>query len=106
MLKKYLVVTACVIIAACSPKLIEPTVADETKAKQVYSDITLAELQQGHKLYIEKCGKCHKLFHPDSHSEAEWKKILPVMGKKAKLDQDQYRLVERYVYATRSAGKK
>lgn len=96
---------SCVLIIACSPRLIKPTLTDETRGKNLYADVSLASLEKGHELYIAKCGSCHKLHKPDSESEAEWRKILPVMARKAKLDPRQYELIERYVFTMKDAGK-
>lgn len=104
---KYLIIASSLLfLAACSPKIAKPTAADETRGKVLYADVTLANLEKGHSLYNEKCGGCHKLINPTAETDEKWKKILPVMGKKAKLDPAQYELIERYVYTMRANKKK
>jgi hypothetical protein len=56
-----------------------------------------ADLQQGHDLFVNYCGKCHKLPDPASRPADSWKKVLGVMGPKAKLDQAQTDLVYKYI---------
>lgn len=58
---------------------------------------SLSELQQGHNLYLNNCGKCHKLFKPDSRSNESWKKVLSFMAPKAKLNADQSDLIYKYL---------
>ncbi len=103
--KVFVVFGALLFLTACSPKLIKPTVVDETRGKAIYSDVTLAGLEKGHELYAIKCGKCHKLYAPVSRSEAAWKKILPVMGRKAKLTPEEYKVIEQYVFTMKDATK-
>lgn len=80
-------------LVACSAKLYVPTEQNVNKRETA----SLADLQQGHELYKNNCGKCHKLPSPNSHDSAQWKKVLEKMGPKAKLNQDQVALVYKYV---------
>jgi mono/diheme cytochrome c family protein len=68
-----------------------PTVANVT------STATLAELQQGHDLYLSKCGACHQLYSPDSFTPSDWNSILISMAPKAKLSAANTILVAKYV---------
>jgi hypothetical protein len=78
---------------ACTSQLYVPTEANVNKVEQA----TLAELQQGHDLFVNNCGKCHKLPKPGSKSNPQWKKTLEVMIPKAKLNNDQSYLIYRYL---------
>jgi mono/diheme cytochrome c family protein len=78
---------------ACTTQLYVPGEANVNKVEQA----SLAELQQGHDLFRDNCGKCHKLYKPGSRSNQEWKKTLEVMAPKAKLTTDQSYLVYRYL---------
>ncbi|GMR04277.1 MAG: hypothetical protein BMS9Abin23_0169 [Thermodesulfobacteriota bacterium] len=45
---------------------------------------TLPEIDSpGAKLYIAKCGICHPPRHPQIHTYKAWKKIVPIMDKRA-----------------------
>ena len=70
-----------------------PTEANVNKVEPA----SLAELQQGHDLFQNTCGKCHKLPKPGSHSREEWIKILAMMAPKAKLNTEQSNLVYKHV---------
>jgi cytochrome c5 len=81
------------ILAACSAKLYVPSEQNVNKRETA----SLTDLQQGHDLFKNKCGNCHKLPSPSSYDAAKWTKILEKMGPKAKLNQDQVALVYKYV---------
>jgi hypothetical protein len=78
---------------ACSTQIYAPSEKNVNKLETA----SLAELQQGHDLFQNKCGKCHKLPNPGKHSKDEWTKILGMMAPKAKLSTDQSDLVYKYV---------
>lgn len=106
-MKKYTVFIAIAIaVASCTEKLAVPAAKHEEGAKAKYPDITLAQLSQGHELYKTKCGTCHHAHNPTEYSDQKWEKIMPIMGKKAKLTDEEYNLVSRYVFGMREADKK
>jgi mono/diheme cytochrome c family protein len=78
---------------ACTSQLYIPGEKNVDKVEKA----TLAELQQGHDLYVSNCGNCHKLYKPSSQSNVGWKKILNSMAPKAKLNNDQSYLIYRYL---------
>jgi mono/diheme cytochrome c family protein len=78
---------------ACTTQLYVPGESNVNKVEKA----SLAELQQGHELYLNNCGKCHKLPKVGSLSNPQWKKTLEVMAPKAKLTNDQSYLVYRYL---------
>jgi cytochrome c len=78
---------------ACTSQLYVPTEKNVNKVEVA----SLSELQQGHELYINNCGKCHKLHGPGSRSNIEWKKALNDMIPKTKLNNDQSYLIYRYL---------
>lgn len=92
-MKPVLIALLFVASVACTTQLYTPSEKNVNKIEQA----SLVELQQGHDLYLGKCGKCHKLHKPGSHSKDEWVKILEKMAPKAKLDTDQANLVFKYV---------
>jgi len=92
-MKPILIAFVLVASIACTTQLYTPGESNVNKVETA----TLAELKQGHDLYLNKCGKCHKLHNPKSRSAAEWKKVLVYMAPKAKLNNDQSSLVYRYL---------
>lgn len=92
-MKSIFLAVVLLVVVSCSSKIYVPTEKNVDK----FVPASLAELKQGHELYLNNCGKCHKLYSPGSHSDSEWKKILEKMAPKAKLDNDQSYLVFRYL---------
>lgn len=78
---------------ACTTQFYTPGEKNVNKVEPA----SLAELQQGHDLYLNNCGKCHKLHKPDSRTNESWKKVLGYMAPKAKLDQNQSDLIYKYL---------
>lgn len=94
----FLKVTAGVfILGSCAAPLIVPADQDAERARGRWSESGITSLQQGHKLYINKCGSCHFLYRPYQYSEQEWMKFIPDMREKARLTQDEFDLIVRYV---------
>jgi hypothetical protein len=92
-MKPILIALLFVASVACTTQLYTPSEKNVNKVETA----SLAELQQGHDLFQNKCGKCHKLPKPGSHSKDEWVKILGKMAPKAKLNTDESALVFKYV---------
>lgn len=71
---------AAIVLVACTPKTAEVVVKEETV------EFPSTDIAEGSKLYVENCGKCHKLKTVTDFSSEQWKKIVPNMAAKAKLD--------------------
>lgn len=101
--RKYIVVIASVAMAGCfAAKKSLPTQADADRGAAKFPGYTLAELNEGKALYESNCGTCHALKKPSSESEAEWRRIVPIMvGKvnknKQVLNDHSQDLILRYV---------
>lgn len=89
------ILLALVLLAgvACTSQLYVPSEKNVNK----FMEASLPELQQGHDLYLNNCGKCHKLHNPSSQSNIEWKGVLEKMAPKAKLNEEQSFLIYRYL---------
>ncbi|MCC6768931.1 MAG: hypothetical protein IT240_07795 [Bacteroidia bacterium] len=104
-MKKTLIIALLFAAAACSKKAVPDASKAESaltqdhveRAKQKFPDLTLAQLQEGKKINDETCGSCHKLHQPTELSEEAWRKIVPPMAKKGKLDSRSEDLVLRYL---------
>jgi len=79
--------------AACTTQLYVPVEANVNKAETA----SLAELQKGHDLFQNNCGKCHKLPKPEKLTNPQWATILDKMAPKAKLNTDQSDLIYKYI---------
>jgi len=79
-MKKFaLIITTGTLLFACSPKTAEVVVVEE-------SGFPSPVIAEGNKLYLDNCGKCHKLKTVTDYNEEQWSKILPKMAKMSKLD--------------------
>lgn len=92
-MKKISAILLLALFAACTTQLYVPSDSNVNKRESA----SLADLKKGHDLYLNNCGKCHKLFKPDSHTPEKWTKILEVMGPQAKLSNEQVSLVYKYL---------
>ncbi|MCL9807543.1 hypothetical protein NAT51_18615 [Flavobacterium amniphilum] len=103
-----------IILYACAPKVVTPpapkeVIADEPVKKTEPVKAVLAEgtkevtmtpeLAEGKALYENKCGNCHKLFAASKHDKDGWEQTMYYMAPKAKLTEDQKRLVYNYLVA-------
>jgi mono/diheme cytochrome c family protein len=94
---------------SCSASLLLPTISDVTVAKKYWSDADSLSLRQGYYLYVNKCGACHTLYNPAKFPEEKWKKEVPLMMPRAKINEQQVELILRYILTKREtilAGKK
>lgn len=105
---RFLTFALLLVLFACSKSITSsvPVQSDLERAKVKWPEITLAELQQGQELYIANCGKCHSLKSPQSRNEAGWRKIVPPMAKKAKINAQQEELILKYVITMSQAPVK
>jgi hypothetical protein len=62
--------------------------------------ITLQRANKGYILYKNKCGSCHRLHRPGEYNSGEWNKNLIEMYPKAKItDEEEKILVRDYLFA-------
>lgn len=81
------------------------TVTASTEVKQDNPAPTeTTEVTAGHSTFNAKCGRCHGLKNPDTHTVSQWKDIIAKMAPKAKLDSTERANVTAYVnfYAKKS----
>lgn len=78
-------------------KDIQLTDADAEWANKKWTGTTIQDLKSGQEVFNKNCDRCHKLKNPKKFNEEDWQKILPRMGKKAKLEKNQEELVLKFV---------
>jgi mono/diheme cytochrome c family protein len=71
--------------------------ADVARGAHRYPDITAGELASGRQLFASHCGACHAPPSPASKAPEVWPGEIHEMKERAKLDDAQVRLVERYL---------
>jgi hypothetical protein len=64
------------------------------------------ETETGRKIYYAKCAKCHKFYDPKQYSDEEWNMWMEKMKKKAKLSDEQERMLLTYIDTTLRGGGK
>jgi cytochrome c len=104
-MRKLPAISAIFLFAACSAKLIAPTQSDVERGKSKFPDVTLTELTTGKKLMEQNCGKCHGLIPAGARTEEQWRRIMPKMAKKAKIDANSEMLITKYVITLSAAPK-
>ncbi len=80
------------LIVSCAPALYIPTLADAQIA-----GVTTESLVTGRKVYVDNCSNCHSLYRPEHFTKNEWAKVMPVMQKKAKIDNEQRKMIVKYL---------
>lgn len=80
------------LLSQCRVQLYVPTEANTAK-----NNVTLVNLQEGRKLYINKCSSCHNLHAPGKYSPEGWQKVLKKMQPKAKITDSQKDLIFGYL---------
>lgn len=85
------VIALLVLTGACRVAPPRATAADASRA-----NVQLAELVDGRKLMVTKCGNCHAPPMPNEHTAAEWPAKLDEMGQRANLDPKQRYLIQQY----------
>lgn len=92
---KYLLVFILVLLfAACGTALYVPTQADAE-----HTGLPADTLLMGRKLYVDHCGSCHNLYLPEQFSKQHWIKEIPEMRQKAKISEEEARLIRNFILA-------
>ena len=87
-------------LAQCAPKVRKDTTVTTVPVAQKPNP----DLAAGKMIFETSCGRCHKLFLPESRTVAAWERILPSMYHKARLDEKQSALVQAYIMPNAKKG--
>ena len=111
-MKKILFLVSTVFLIACQAVLLTvPTQSDLDRVADKYPNYTLAELQEGKKMYELHCQTCHSLKSPTKETEEGWKHEVPDMVAKAKkkkgiiIDKKTEESILKYLVTMSSAPK-
>jgi len=100
-LKKFraLVMTVSALFMFCcgSTLLYMPTMEQIDYAGKKWPGVDSAYLLKGHTIYTTKCGSCHYLYNPSDYSVQQWDSLLPEMRDEAKLTDQEYLCLEKYI---------
>ncbi len=91
------------LLAQCSPKTAKTVAADKpaTTGPVIPS---AADQAHGQAIFQASCGKCHKLYAPETRTVKAWNRILPEMYQKSKFDATKAALVDAYVLTNAKKG--
>ncbi|MFZ4523612.1 MAG: c-type cytochrome [Bacteroidales bacterium] len=79
---------------ACSPALYVPTLEVANR-----KNMDLNNLNEGRQLYTGHCGSCHRLHLPGEFGEQAWRSFTNSMQPRAKITDDEKRLILDYILA-------
>jgi mono/diheme cytochrome c family protein len=85
--------------AACASSLPAPSQDDATRAAVEWPGTTVETLARGQRTYLDHCSSCHAPYRPDAQSASVWRKIVPKMALRSKLDRQSTDDVVRYLVA-------
>ena len=92
--KKTLTTITLIVITvsfSCSTALYTPSESQQT------TSASLLQLQEGRKLYVQKCGSCHTLYLPEKYTKPQWQNFIDEMQQKAKIDDREKEQILKYL---------
>lgn len=97
----FLIAIILTMSAACTATLLLPTDNDLQYLAAGNDSAGLVKMQQGYKLYVNKCSSCHYLYRPITFDKIKWKAEIYEMAEKAKMNEEETILVLNYILAMR-----
>lgn len=94
-MKKFLPIVAITafFVYSCTPKTTPVAEGSQKSASE--------KLAEGKTIYDNSCGKCHELPAPTAYTSEAWVGIMNSMAPKAKLTEEQHKLVYDYVVSVK-----
>lgn len=93
---KIIIVSLIFFFLACAPALYQPDAGHAEK-----SGVPLEALQKGRQSYVDHCGSCHQLHLPNEYPPAIWKNYMDSMKGKARITDEEKKLILDYLTAGR-----
>lgn len=105
-LKVILIAGASVVLMmSCFPKASKVIQALPVESKeQIMAQYNSAQLEEGRTIFTNSCDNCHKLKEPGSKTPGQWNKTVKRMIPRAKLSDEQGKLVRAYLIANAKEG--
>lgn len=91
------IIALSVLIFSCSKKVAAPVASNEVKVTEVIKPELPTAIAEGKTLYENSCGRCHKLFPAAKHDKSGWSGTLDRMAPKARITEEQKKLVYDYL---------
>ena len=86
-----LLLLVIVTLVACKSALYIPV------TENIAKNANIDELVKGRASYINKCSSCHSLYLPEKFTKEEWTKNVDKMAPKAKITNQEKKLILAYV---------
>lgn len=86
-------------IAGCISPVPHPDERALGKARSEDPTVTLADLQEGRKLYVSNCSGCHNLHIPSQFGDSEWSRWVETMRERSRLTSEETVSITRYLIA-------
>jgi cytochrome c5 len=90
-------------VQGCTLRISAPAVSPAVVAAGASSDASVDQLNQGRSLFMARCIECHALPVVGAHSVARWRKVLPKMAPRARLQPNEEEAVLAYLVAARQS---
>ncbi len=101
-------VLGAVLVLACAHGgfVPQPSVADVERVQPIEPGLTLAEMQQGRAVYVQRCSSCHPVHGPGEYRGDQWPGLVTKMQreKKVKIPEQERVVMERYLVAFSSTA--
>jgi cytochrome c5 len=100
-------ISSLALVAGCGSSVLpRPTSADSQWAAARWPGTDTAALAQGRDLYVRKCAGCHTLYAPAAVVNEQWPANFNEMADRAKLQDEQRVLIERYLVTVTRAPER
>src|SRR5512145_2770905 len=94
------VVGTILLLLGCAGAIEYPIAADVEWSHEQGLDVALEDLTAGRSAYVQKCAGCHHLYQPAKYDPAQWPDLVAKMSQRAKLANEEQRLITSYLRAT------
>ena len=101
-----LIIGAVMVLSYCSSEFYIPSHQQISGAQNKWPEVDSTFLYKGYHLYKNKCGNCHFLYRPAKYTADQWNHQLPEMKKEAKLTDEEYNCIEKYLLTLSKEGTK
>jgi len=97
--------SGAIFMANCTPKAGKAVAEQPVETReQIAAQYSAAQLESGKTIFTGNCSRCHKLKEPGSRTPEQWNRVLKRMIPKAKLSEEDGKLVRAYLIANSKQG--
>ncbi|MHC4473261.1 MAG: hypothetical protein ACYTDY_02740 [Planctomycetota bacterium] len=74
-----------------------PTAEDLLSSGEMSVEAEADALSQGRTVFLKGCAECHRYYWPEEYTATEWRELLPEMGGRTGLANDELRALTMYL---------